>query len=126
MVLGTFKYFLMDLPPSGLLVEVLKRFSMRKKVVCQFCVGLPSGLLVKLLKRFSTKKKQCINFLMDLPSGLLVEFLKWFSTRKRQCVNFFDGFTTFQTFGGVFEAIFFEKKVVQQFFVYFIYNLSII
>ena len=64
---------LMDLPPSGLLVKVLKQFSKRKKWCVNFLLDfLPSGLLVKLLKRFSTRKKQCVNFLMDLPSRHLV------------------------------------------------------
>ena len=43
------------------------------------------------------------------PSGLLVEFLKQFSSRKKAVRQFFDGFI-FQTFGAIFEAIFFEKK----------------
>ena len=51
--------FLMDLLPSGLLVEVLNWFE--EKVVRQFF----AGLLVKLLKRFSMRKKWCVNFLLD-------------------------------------------------------------
>ena len=120
----------MDLP-FGVLVEILKQFSMRKKLPLSFW-----WWMVKFLKWFPTRKKLCIKFLMmDLPSGMLVEFLKWFSMRKklrikfliqnlpsRILVKFLKRFPTrkklcieFLNFGWIFEAIFYEKKLLIKF-----------
>ena len=49
-----------------------------------------------------------------LPSRLLVEVLKQFSMRKKWCINFLLDLLT--DFCGLFEAIFYEKKLVLQFF----------
>ena len=105
---------------SEFLVQFLKQFSSRKKAVRQFLDGCTFQTFGGMLRKRSLRNAIYIDrflkqYLMDLPSGLLVEFLKQFSSRKKVMRQLFDEFT-FQTFDGIFEAIFYEKKAVHQFF----------
>ena len=72
--------------------------------------------------RFKTFKTNHFLKVLDYKFSLflLSSNIFMFSTRKKLCVKFFDGFTTFhkalysslafRTFGGSFEAIFYEEK----------------